>query len=98
MQVTPEQWPFVSRLLDEALEVPPEARERWLESLPPEDLPFKSTLQTLLRHASAAETRDFLDIFPSLPEGAPHGAHSTASDLLLDDVRPDPVSRGQTAD
>jgi eukaryotic-like serine/threonine-protein kinase len=70
LQVTPEQWPFVSRLLDEALEVPPEARQRWLESLPPEDLPFKSTLQTLLRHASEAETRDFLDIFPSLPEGA----------------------------
>ena len=47
-----------------------EARERWLESLPPADLPLKATLQTLLRHASEAETRDFLDIFPSLPADA----------------------------
>ena len=37
MLIDPKQWPILSRLLDEALEVPPEARERWLESLPPAD-------------------------------------------------------------
>src|SRR6185312_3977814 len=70
LRVTPEQWPSVSRLLDEVLELPPAARAEWLESLPPADRPFQATLRTLLRHASPAETRDFHDIFPSLPADA----------------------------
>ena len=31
----------LSRLLDEALDVPPEKREQWLESLPPEAAPYQ---------------------------------------------------------
>jgi len=69
MRIDPKQWPNLSRLLDEALEVPPEARERWLDSLPPADLVFKEDLRTLLRHGtSAAETRDFMDILPNLQD------------------------------
>ena len=48
--------------------MPPEARERWLESLPAADCAYKEELRTLLRHGSAGETRDFLDILPNLRE------------------------------
>jgi hypothetical protein len=68
MLINPKHWPILSRLLDEALEVPPEARERWLESLPAADSAYKEELRTLLRHGSAEATRDFLDILPNLRE------------------------------
>ncbi len=68
MLIDPKHWPTLSRLLDEALEVPPEARERWLDSLPPADLMYKEDLRTLLRHGGGAETRDFLDILPDLKD------------------------------
>jgi serine/threonine protein kinase len=68
MLIDPKHWPILSRLLDEALEVPPEARERWLESLPAADSAYKEELRTLLRHGSAEATRDFLDILPNLRE------------------------------
>jgi eukaryotic-like serine/threonine-protein kinase len=66
MLINPKQWPILSRLLDEALDMPPEGRERWLESLPAADSAYKEELRTLLRHGTAAETGDFLDILPSL--------------------------------
>ena len=69
MQVNPEEWPSLSRLLDEALEMRPEEREQWLKSLPPTDVQHEATLRFLLNHASGAETREFLDVFPQLPTG-----------------------------
>jgi len=48
--------------------MPPEGRERWLESLPPPDIAYKEDLRTLLRHANAAQTHEFLDILPDLKE------------------------------
>jgi serine/threonine protein kinase len=68
MLIDPKQWPMLSRLLDEALEVPPEARERWLESLPPDDVIYQEELRTLLRHSTTSQTREFLDILPNLQE------------------------------
>jgi len=68
MPIDPQQWPIISRLLDEALEVPPEARERWLESLSPGDSVYREELRTLLRHGATVHTREFLDILPNLKE------------------------------
>jgi serine/threonine protein kinase len=68
MRIDPKQWPTLSRLLDEALEMPSEGRERWLESLPPPDIAYREDLRSLLRHADAAETHEFLDILPDLRE------------------------------
>jgi tetratricopeptide (TPR) repeat protein len=65
----PKQWPALSRLLDEALDLPRESRERWLESLPATDRAFKEDLRNLLRHGAAAETHDFLDVLPNLQPG-----------------------------
>jgi eukaryotic-like serine/threonine-protein kinase len=66
MLINPKHWPILSGLLDEALDVPPESRERWLESLSAADSAYKEELRALLRHGTAAETRDFLDILPNL--------------------------------
>jgi serine/threonine-protein kinase len=60
MEIEREQWPVLSKLLDEALELPVEARDTWLESLPAMHAGLKSTLRELLNHHSAAETHDFL--------------------------------------
>ncbi len=48
--------------------MPPEGRERWLESLPLPDIAYREDLRTLLRHADAAEANEFLDILPDLKE------------------------------
>jgi serine/threonine-protein kinase len=68
MLIDPKQWPVLSKLLDEALDLPPEDRDRWLESLPPESVTYKQELRSLLRHAGTAETRDFQDVLPILHE------------------------------
>lgn len=68
--IDPKQWPELSRLLDEALEIAPEERDRWLDSLSPADLVHKEELRTLLRHDGAAETRDFLDMLPGVQKAA----------------------------
>jgi eukaryotic-like serine/threonine-protein kinase len=95
VQVNPEQWPSVSRLLDAALDIPPADREQWLESLPPSDLQFEATLRTLLRHAGTAETREFLDIFPSLPMGAvPAIRHLAAGDTVGPYAIEEEIGRG----
>ncbi|MBS0420371.1 MAG: protein kinase [Proteobacteria bacterium] len=72
MLINPQHWAILSRLLDEALELPVEARERWLESLPPADRPYREELRTLLRHGPAGDTGDFLDILPNLKNAVDH--------------------------
>ena len=77
MRVEPGDWPALSRLLDAALDVAPESRERWLESLPAEDLAYRAKLRELLRHHAAAQTGDFMATLPKLP-AHPTGAGSPA--------------------
>src|SRR5262245_52606494 len=62
----PEEWATLSRLLDEALDIECEARERWLDELAPPHARYKDKLRALLRHDVGTETRDFRDIFPNL--------------------------------
>jgi serine/threonine protein kinase len=66
MPIDPKAWPILSRLLDEALEVPTAGRENWLESLATGDRAYRDELRTLLRHGTTAHTREFLDILPDL--------------------------------
>jgi tetratricopeptide (TPR) repeat protein len=82
MLIDPKQWPILSKLLDEALDVSPEDRDRWLESLPPETAGYKENLRSLLRHAGTAETREFLDVFPNLHE-AVADAHAATHGAML---------------
>jgi len=66
MEVDPVQWATLSRLLDEALEVPSNGLEQWLDSLPPTDAIHRNQLRELLRQHAAAETGDFLFTLPRL--------------------------------
>jgi serine/threonine-protein kinase len=64
MKFTNEQWFALSRLLDEALALPGDERQAWLEALPAETGGLKSTLRELLAHDSDAETHQFLRTLP----------------------------------
>jgi serine/threonine-protein kinase len=75
MEIDRELWPVLSRLLDEALELPADARDTWLESLPAIHAALKPTLRELLNHHSAAETRDFLGtMFKVAANDDPHAS------------------------
>ena len=57
-------WTRLNRLLDEALDLPPEERARWLSSLGPEHEAVKPSLVALLAHAPALADARFLDTLP----------------------------------
>jgi tetratricopeptide (TPR) repeat protein len=64
IRITPDQWPTLSSLLDEAFDLPLAARDNWLAQLAPAHLPFRPVLRDLLAKHAAVETDDFLDTLP----------------------------------
>jgi eukaryotic-like serine/threonine-protein kinase len=80
VQITPEQWPDLSRLLDAALELEPEARERWLARLPPPAATLGPALRALLACHARAETGDFLNALPRLGPLPGTGPEAPAED------------------
>jgi serine/threonine-protein kinase len=64
MNLSAETWPTVSALLDEALALPAEERETWLQSLAGEHAAHRDTLRDLLARAGGVETEDFLATLP----------------------------------
>ncbi len=83
MQFDREQWPLLSRLLDQALELPPDARDNWLDSLPPAQAALKDQLRELLRSHGHAQTRDFLETTPKVAASEhTQGAPATTAKLM----------------
>jgi serine/threonine protein kinase len=68
VQIEPEQWSDLSRLLDEALDVPISRLDHWLNSLPSGDALHRSKLRELLKQRAAAETGDFLITLPKVTD------------------------------
>src|SRR5215813_8151427 len=66
MKFTDQEWLVLSRLLDEALALPPADRQAWLEALPPTTETLRATLRNLLEHEGGAETHEFLKTLPKL--------------------------------
>jgi serine/threonine-protein kinase len=64
MQISPQTWPALSALLDEALALPVQERATWVESLQGEHAALKDTLRELLARADGVETEDFLATLP----------------------------------
>jgi serine/threonine-protein kinase len=62
----PAAWATLNRLLDEALELAPAERERWLETLPREHEPHKARLRALLARAEPGTKRSHLETLPKL--------------------------------
>jgi serine/threonine-protein kinase len=71
LQELADDWPRLSRLLDEALELEPAQRAGWLSGLPPEHAALRDTLARLLQAGGEVETGDFLRTLPPLPVAAP---------------------------
>jgi hypothetical protein len=77
----------LSRLIDEALDRPPEGRQAWLDGLGHECAPLKPSLERLLRAHASIDTTDFLHTLPKLtgpdtagvsdPVGVPDGPGET---------------------
>jgi serine/threonine protein kinase/tetratricopeptide (TPR) repeat protein len=59
--LTPEQWRRLSPYLDEALEIVPEERQRWLQSLREKDEQLASALQALLAEQQQLQDEAFLE-------------------------------------
>ncbi len=86
-----ESWVRLSRLLDEALDLPSSERVPWLAALGPEDEALKPRLLALLAHAPSVQAADFLGTLPNvdvgaigLPEeSADHGGTSVGPYTLL---------------
>ena len=72
-----EEWPTISRRLDEALLVAPRERNSWLDTLHETDS-IKAKLRNLLSDAEGVETDDFLGSLPRLTLGIDPNADKTA--------------------
>ncbi|MBC8058927.1 MAG: protein kinase [Rhizobiales bacterium] len=64
------QWPAVSKLLDEALDLPAAARANWLAGLGGDSADHRALLRDLLAMSAGIETDDFLAELPKLPLSA----------------------------
>lgn len=64
MKIQPEDWPAVSALMDDALDLPAPLRRRWLDALPEGQRRHRSALELLLADHARMETKDFLRTLP----------------------------------
>src|SRR5215467_14142278 len=65
IKIDPQTWPTLSQLLDEWLDLPPEARSSWLENLGPEYADVLPALRELLASSAAGEDEMFLNALPT---------------------------------
>ena len=66
LDIDPDSWAELNRLLDEALDQPSGARAAWVESLGAQFENLKPQLRQLLSRTDAVETGDFLNTLPKL--------------------------------
>ena len=72
MDVSIEDWNTLSRLLDEALDLPVEERDPWLDEITESQPELAPALRRLLEAHATDETNDVLARLPQLPEAAEH--------------------------
>ncbi|HEX7441286.1 MAG TPA: serine/threonine-protein kinase, partial [Caldimonas sp.] len=70
MKFAAHDWPLISALLDQALELPAERRGAWLDGLPEASRAHRHTLEQLLADHARVQTQDFLHTLPKLGAGA----------------------------
>lgn len=76
-------WPRLSRLLDEIMNLPPASRETFIGALPPPDDRLADTLRELLALQAKVETEDFMDDLPVFPGLLPEPLSGGAASALL---------------
>jgi eukaryotic-like serine/threonine-protein kinase len=65
LKIDPQNWPTVSQLLDEWLDLPSESRAGWLENLGPEHGAVAPLLRELLEGQTSADTGAVLNSLPA---------------------------------
>ncbi|HJV72280.1 serine/threonine-protein kinase [Ideonella sp.] len=76
-RISPDNWPALSALLDEALELPAGERAAWLDALPPDAQPLRPTLELMLARADTGSgpiAPDFPQAVAAAAEGWQPGA------------------------
>ena len=86
MKISAELLPTLSRLLDEALDLSPEERERWLAQLPESDRALAPTLRELLARRDLAESRDVLDTLPKFAPAEDRGGAEAPGRFAAGDI------------
>ena len=71
-------WPRLSGLIDEIMNLPPASRETFIGALPPPDDRLADTLRELLALQAKVETEDFMDDLPVFPGVTDLGAADAA--------------------
>ncbi len=66
MKIDAQDWPLISALFDQALDLPAPQRRRWLEELPEGQRAHRHTLELLLADHARVETQNFLDTLPKV--------------------------------
>src|SRR5215831_938828 len=94
MHINPSDWPRLSALLDQVLEVRSEDQHAWFVKLSSEDRTLSGTLRALLEQRAQVETRDVLDTPPDfasalLAESARRqsGTHELTSNATVGSYR-----------
>jgi tRNA A-37 threonylcarbamoyl transferase component Bud32/tetratricopeptide (TPR) repeat protein len=66
MTIDAQDWPAISALFDQALDLPAQRRPRWLEDLPEGQRAHRHTLESLLADHARVETQNFLHTLPKI--------------------------------
>jgi tetratricopeptide (TPR) repeat protein len=66
MNFVAHDWPVISALLDEALDLPAERRGSWLDALPDGSRAHRHTLEQLLADHASVETLGFMQTLPKV--------------------------------
>jgi serine/threonine-protein kinase len=66
-------WPLISALFDQALDLPAALRDEWLAALPEAHRVHRPTLERLLADYALVETQDFLNALPRVGVSAASG-------------------------
>jgi len=76
-------WPTISALFDQALDLPAGEREGWVETLPESVARFKPALAALLHDHARVETNDFLQKLPDIGTADDRSASTELYDEIV---------------
>ncbi|MBI2837339.1 MAG: protein kinase [Acidobacteria bacterium] len=89
MRIEPQEWPELSKLLDEALDLPESEREKWLAGLDGLDPGRRASIRELLAAHEKAKSAGFLVTMPEIGDvsGTPASGADRRQDLVLGPYR-----------
>ena len=83
VKIDPQTWPILSQLLDEWLDLPPEARSSWMENLGPEYADVLPALRELLAAQAMGGADTFLNALPALSDAGESATSAEAGVVFI---------------